>query len=71
MNDIVDITKTPSKLNKLKNIVRSRKVQLGAAVVVTAVVTAVLARSELFQSADSMEELQEMALEVLAENAKA
>ena len=62
---------TPSKLNKLKSIARNRKVQIGAVIAVTAVVSAVLARSEMFQTKFALDEVLEIGTDVVVDNATA
>ena len=51
---------TNSKLGRLKNIARNRKVQFGFAIAVTAVASALIARSELFESRFSLQDVQDI-----------
>lgn len=51
---------TTSKLGFLKNIVRNRKVQFGVAIAVTAVASALIARSDLFEKQFSLQDVQDI-----------
>lgn len=72
MNDTVIELAAPSKLEKLKKIVKNRKVQVGATIVTTVVVTVLVLRSEVVgPRIYTLDEVTEVVNDVIADNATA
>jgi hypothetical protein len=51
--EVIDITPKPSLKSRVKNAFANNKVRIGIAIAITAVVSACLARSEMFSTSDS------------------
>lgn len=68
MNKDNDTPGRPSMKDRVKKVASNRKVQLGATIAVTAVVTTVLARSSLFETKYTLDEVGEIVNDVLADN---
>lgn len=61
MNEnVIEMSKTSSWKDRVKKILANRKVQIGATIVVTAVVSAVIARSEMFQPRFTVDQIGDM-----------
>lgn len=61
MNDETnDMAATPSLKDRVKNVLANKKVQFGATIAITAVATALISRSDLFETKFSFDDVQTM-----------
>lgn len=63
--NVIEMPKASSWKDRVKKILANRKVQIGATIVITAVVSAVIARSEIFQPKYTIDDVGEIVNDVI------
>jgi hypothetical protein len=67
LHEINEKSETLTMKNRVKNVFANKKVQFGIAIAVTAVVSALIARSEIFQPRFTMDEVSQLVDDMLAD----